>query len=45
MVEKENGDLKNFKPWGAVAFFAAMMLLYALMWFSIYVLLIVSRGG
>ena len=41
----ENRELKDFKPKGAVAFFAAMIALYAVMWFAIYALLIISRGG
>ncbi len=41
----ENRDLKDFKPKGAVAFFVGMIALYAVMWFAIYGLLIVSRGG
>ncbi len=38
-------DLKDFKPKGAVAFFAGMLLMYAVMWFAIYFYLIISRGG
>jgi len=46
MMDSRNGrDLKDFKPTGAVAFFLAMVAMYALMWFSIYFLLISSRGG
>ena len=42
---KDSKELKDFKPKGAVAFFAAMIALYVVMWFSIYALLIISRGG
>jgi len=31
-------DKKNFKPIGAVAFFGLMVLLYILMWFSVYLI-------
>jgi hypothetical protein len=33
-----NEDKKNFKPIGAVAFFGLMVLLYILMWFSVYLI-------
>ncbi len=42
---KENRELKDFKPRGAVAFFIGLIALYAVMWFAIYALLIISRGG
>lgn len=36
---------ERFVPKGAIAFFIAMLLLYAVMWFSIYFLLVIYRGG
>lgn len=39
------GVNEKFVPKGAIAFFIGMILLYAVMWFSIYVLLILYRGG
>lgn len=35
MGDKEP-DLEDFKPKGAIAFFVVLMILFTLMWFSIY---------
>ena len=39
------GQNEKFVPKGVLAFFIGMLALYALMWLSIYALLVIYMGG